>query len=712
MAAPSDSSFRCTHCDHRFSLAEGDEVRCPACLRKSGVVPERLFDGKAVSAAALSEGARPRMRGPALLLGVAAIAAAALAGWWFMAGPGEAPEPGGEIAAGAGDAALAAAEAAGVPRDAVQPWLSADPRVSSFALGLGVEGQGDEAKAQRLLEAFEKLHREGRFSKESTFDEGMEGPPRTAGEVAAAITAGTSPRLTPFELGALLVASLRALGAEASAAESLSASNAATAVRRKVLGAMVGAPAARFYDPFGGVMDAADKARPLTDVQVLAHGLALRAAWELSKGELKAAAQSADHAAILDPESAAVLALVGQIKVSSGMPDLGIADLAKAVRQAPDALGYYNLGVAYAADESLFKAASAFEKSTELDPTFGAGWLAQANLKAQRLALSPKDQHEAMIAEARALLDEAQAADPSLAGIATSRAQILLFEGKDDEARALLTEAVAKHPGDASTRVLLGQLAVRAGDFAEAAGHLETAAMADPDQAGIRQLLDVAYAGLEDWPRAIATYEKLLEVRPDAPDLRVALAGALREGGDEERSRSVLVEQMERFPKEPMAPLLLAQLAMDDEDWTKAAELARAANAGQESFEGVLVEYIALFHGGDKGGASALADRLPLLRERGYALGAQALLEQGEVEPAIQLLERALAKAPADVESAVTLAMAFRLTGRHDDAMRVRSEILEQVAQDQRADVEKEFEQAFAQIDEMLKAAVPPEDAP
>jgi tetratricopeptide (TPR) repeat protein len=681
--------YLCNHCGNTFTLSADAEIRCPKCLRKSGLADTRTLEQLTTPPS--------RGRGRALLAVAALVAGCA--GLWLAVIRPLVTEREVPTAPGDGAGALAEALAKAGAADA-QVGFAATDRVRAFATGLGGSHSGHGG--QSLLEAWESAHRAGKFAKEPLDASDMEAPPRTADALADLIASGKAPTLSAYEAVCLLYASAKALGLPLSPAVHTGSKNAGTALRRKAFGLVPTQGDPGFFDPYTGTTDQRDRARVLTDAELVGYGTALAGTFAMQEKRWGDAAKLTASAKKLVGQEPAISAQEGQIKVAQGMADLGIEDLAKAVSAAPDALGYYNLGMAYAMTESPFKAYQSIQRATELDPGLGDAWLGLANLRVQRLATVPKEEQEAAITEIQGFFDKAAACTPAPPGLGVSRAQFLVLQGKNDDAKSALEAVTKAEPEQWDAHLMLGELLLREDKAEAAVEHLERAARGylerDPQNRNARELLNLGYATLGKWDRAVAMYEEIVEKAPNEQDVRLMLAGALREAGKAEEAKKVLEEQVTRFPKDALSPLLLAQLAIDAKDWPRAIELARKSRKAEDSLEGAVVEYLALFGAEQKDDALAVADGLAKTRANARGQMAQALLEQGQVDAAQFLLRKAIELEPTEMMPAVLLYMSHLALGEAEAAEKVRAEALGRAPAEKRAEWEKQFDESKQQV--------------
>jgi tetratricopeptide (TPR) repeat protein len=628
----------------------------------------------------------------------------------LLARPGGA---GDQAPVGPGDEALvAAAQEAGVPAERVVSTFSVTEPVRELAAQTVTEGASEVARGEKLLDELRALHGKGLLQKEPVTDSPPQEPPATAGELAKKLLAKEAVQADAFEMASLLHALARAKGLSPVLAERVSTRNAATSLRRRELGVLLGEGSdARFFDPWNDVTDKGDAARVLSPAQFAAYGHGLRALFSMGQSDKAAAAEDAAWALKLYPESAPLLFLSGQLKFDSGGAEFGLAEMEKAVAAAPDALGWYNLGVAYARNESRFKGFQAFQKAVELDPRYAPGWLAIGNMELQRLASVPASKHEEVLAAAEQAFTKAKEADPNVAGLAVSEAQLLLVRDKPAEAKARLEQAIEQNPKEPDASMMLGQILFDEGKVDPALDRFEAAALLAPERPELRQMLSMAYGSTEKWDRAVTTLRKLLEAAPGARDLRPQLATALQQSGSADEARAVLESQAERFPDDRVSKMLLAQLLIDAKEHERAIGLLREVAEKETGPEPRILLYLALQKAGKPEVAAKVVEEVAAGQKDGRLVVAQVLLEQGEVQLAIEVLRDAIGKEPANTQAAVMLATALRGTGQAEAAEEVRKATLSRVPEEQREPLSAEFAEAFQQIDAMI-APQPNEPAP
>ena len=701
----SEKSYRCVLCGNDFTSEEPPK-RCPACLSSKGVQEAALASGGA-SRGAAKDGGGPTS-GVLWAVGAAVVIAAAIAGWFLFAGDGPGPEApatgAAQRASGGGGTPVtpAAVDAVAAPDPA-----AATPAVAQYATGavLAAAPDGTEAKALALREHLLSLAK-GQKLRRLSVDTGLDRRPLTADAITVALAAGeTPPPLTTLEAAAFVVALAQGAGLPADVVEEKSDQGSATSITRKRIYARV---AGVTVDPWEAEAKAAvdeAKLRPLDATTVRAFFQGLEALAAAEKQDFKGANAAVALGLGLAPDAPVLTFLKGQIAVLSGMVQFGIEDLERALAVEEDALGRFNLGVAYVQAQRFFKAHEALRRAIELDAKFAPAWLGLAQLHLARLAISPEGEQEGLIQSAQEAIEKARAIEPDAEGIAVTSAQVLLASDDERGAITVLDEAIRVHPERPQPYVLLGSLLANKGKWAELVSYLKGGLEKNPGEAQIRQLLLVAYLSQDRADEAERLLTDALAANPEMPDLRVELAGLLAQAGRKDDAHRLLEEEIQKFPESEKGALLLAQL---DLDAGKPAEAAKRLDAVLESqpgrFEALVLRYIAAAQSKDEATQKKLLDRVATAQPNGRSILAQLLLEQGLVEEGAAVLDAVLRDRPGSPGESIMLYATYVSLGRLEDAARVRAAALE-AAGDARSQMEAQLDQVLQEATRVHAAA-------
>ena len=128
-------------------------------------------------------------------------------------------------------------------------------------------------------------------------------------------------------------------------------------------------------------------------------------------------------------------------------------------------------------------------------------------------------------------------------------ARALISQGKQDEALKLLNAALSQNPGDKEAHSLRGALLVSRGK----------ASKSDESKEGIQE------------------FQALVDKNPDDLSLKLVLAKAQLESGDQSGARTQLLEILKRRPDFLEADMLLADIAMNQSNMREASRYSEAA---------------------------------------------------------------------------------------------------------------------------------------
>ena len=682
-------SYVCVLCQHEFESEELPK-RCPDCLARDGV--ERLGPAKRAAIEGGAGGSRVGLLAAAVAFVVIAGAVAA----FFLTdrGGGGSDEP----ASGAPSGGATSPGGSATPAP-VDPGVAPDPTEAGEALtalaGAQVAGGTAEEKRTALLGYLVGRVKAGKLRRHDR-EQAFERAPLRADQIATRLSAGSVPPLVSLEVASFVSALGRAAGLEGVVVEETDAPNSATSLTRKRFAAQVGGVV---VDPWAADGRAGEAKRAPVDPRIVRayfQGLGALAAAE--QEDFKQANEKVALALKLAPEEPALIFLKGQVTVLSGMVQFGIEDLERALARREDALGRYNLGVAYVQAQRFFKANESLRRAIELDPKFAGAWLALANLYLARISLSPATEREGLVRSAQEAIEKARAVDPDAEGIAPLSAQVLLAQDDERGALTVLDDAVRAHPERPHAYLLLGALLANKGSWAELVAYLKKGWKHNPDNAEIRGMLVMGYLQQGRLDEAEKILIEALAANPGQPDVRVELAGLMAQRGDGNAAHRLLEEELQRFPESDKAALLLAEIDLNANDLEKAAERADAVLARQPTlFEALALRYIVAVRQEAKTDAAALLNRVATARPNGRTVLAHLLLGEGLVEEAAAVLEVVVRDRPGSVAETVMLVGAYTAAGRDADAGRVADGALAAVPDEHRAELQRNI--AMVQVE-------------
>ncbi|HZR03930.1 MAG TPA: XrtA/PEP-CTERM system TPR-repeat protein PrsT, partial [Burkholderiales bacterium] len=258
-----------------------------------------------------------------------------------------------------------------------------------------------------------------------------------------------------------------------------------------------------------------------------------------AQGDKKGALAAAQQAAVVLPESPAVLEALGRIQLTNGDTNQAISTFGKLASLLPKSvLPLAGQADAYAAAKDWENARRTLTKALELDKN--SLGVKKAMVQISLLANEPEralteihdiqkqwpDNPEGYVVEARLLLSQRKAADaeqvlrsalakhPSV-GLSVAMINFLNTAGKGDEAESLAAQWLKQNPKDAAVAAAQGEAKMAARDYAGAQRWWRIALKAQPDSPLLLNNLAWTLGQLKD-PSAIEIAEKALKLAPNS----------------------------------------------------------------------------------------------------------------------------------------------------------------------------------------------------
>lgn len=678
MPTEAAKSYLCSSCGHRFSLEPDADKACPACLKAEGL-------------ALLPEAASGGGRGSAGLVIALALVAIGLLTWYLLR-------------SGAQDAPPSAAD---VPARTQTP----KPTLSQVPTALqqrpdevtpGVKAAADklpDAPAE-IVTAVRRAVDAGLMPGRPMLEELLDAP-RPAALLAPALEGKKVGAAGTLEVTSLASALLAAKGHTVSWGYDPGERHAATDVGARRYLLKVGSGA---WMPLDG-RPVPDEVTPLDEAGVLANVLAWRGLSALAARDFERASETLGYAGKLAPKDPTIVFTVGQIQFANEAFDAGFATMERAAEMAGggDGMTWYTLGIFAVQAERGFKAHKYLMKATELDKAFPDPWIAMAQLALDRYEMTPKDDQPAVLQEAQGHAAQAAKIDPQAPGLKTIQARLAAFEGDTDLAERLLREEIELHPRDAGAWNVLAQFLLMNDRTAQALEVLQEADDKGITDAELHALTGMVLANMNRLGEAVVALEKALAADPGSGELRPQLAQLHKALGDEGKARDLMVDHIERYPQDGNGRLLLAQLEIDAGRYDAAEIQLQAVLKDQPTaLEPLMLRYI----GQLRAGVDVSAARDAAVRAAGKRSAvAQILVEQGFPEESEAVLREALEKEPEDTLSAVILVAMLAVTGRAEEAEKIKAATLEKVVEEDRAELEAQFKVALDQAQQAIEAA-------
>ncbi len=236
-------------------------------------------------------------------------------------------------------------------------------------------------------------------------------------------------------------------------------------------------------------------------------------------------------------------------------------------------------------------------------------------------------------------------------------AEMLLELDREDEALELLESRLVYFEGNAALRAALGQIHLMRGEIGQAIEYYRRATVLAPDDTTIREELALAKMAGGRHDAAINTFEKLSEhpETRDRRDIQFSLVRAYLAHGRANDARNVLLNLANDRPT-------------DTSVWIKLGE--------------------ACWYADDMAGALRAAERVIDLaprRHEGYLLAGMVWKKRGDLERALESLDRAAGAATDQAAPLILRGLTLEDAGRPRAAMRAYREALERHPEHPRA---------------------------
>ena len=383
--------------------------------------------------------------------------------------------------------------------------------------------------------------------------------------------------------------------------------------------------------------------KPYADPQTRLRSHYLLGAIYFDKGDIPAAIATFQTCRELNPKFQPAVEKLIQIYHETGETDQAIALVEKRVTQKPSPADYNTLGIFYYDKKDVEKAIQAFEKALHIAPYHKA---ARRNL------------HQLLRAKGFKAL-----------------------AAKDFEtATAVFERVLQMEPLDAPTYQLMGNGYAQAGEFEKAIAYYQKAIDLNPVDALTRQNLAQCYNNYGvtlrnrgEWRAAIDAYQNALRLMPTLHIARTNLSDAFTRKANAHNAAGELGEAVQAYlelqklhPNETHVHNLLGELYLKKGDYAEAlSAFQHVYNANPEATH-ALHNLIAAYHH--------------------YA---RSLSDAGDYTTTIELLEKALRLAPADLNLRLSLANAYQGAGDYERASLELSRVLTQAPENPQAKEEQ-----------------------
>lgn len=402
-----------------------------------------------------------------------------------------------------------------------------------------------------------------------------------------------------------------------------------------------------------------------------------------AEGDLRAAVVDLRTVLQKEPDNMEARLLLGSVALKSGDGFEAERSLRKAVELGvPMSEVVENLGMAMLNQGSYDAVLNEIQTSLTDDPNGKRAILrirGEANLGLARNEQSDLVKRQEHVQNAEALFAEAVEQDPTDSKAKMGLAAALLMQGQRDQARNALDETIAVDPGYPRAFVARGKLNLEDGELDAAVADFtkaEELATAQRDLpltiAAISGLADTHFAR-QDLSSVKAASKRLNAVAPETFAARFLSARVAFAEKDYKVAGDYLQDILRVQPNWEPAQLLYGMVNLYEGNYQQAEShfrsvLARQPNNGQAR-QG-LVEARRL----QQDATGALELLAPSLGEQDasselLAKGGRLSLQAGDVDGGVELLERATASDPGNMQRQLDLAIAYLAAGDTDKAL-------------------------------------------
>jgi tetratricopeptide (TPR) repeat protein len=650
--------YFCPHCEKEFDLPQGQEARCPTCLRRNDLVPLGAPGIRAPRSVS-----NPRS-GLALALAVLGVLLAVGVVAWLRSRVDAPPAQGPRQAA------------------AVAPVEVPAPEVESLAL----KYQG-EAGLQRFIDEVQARVKDGGL---------VVGPgkPFLKPSMAASSWANRAPAATDeLSLAWLLTGLARAQGLDLAflqlrgvrdGGSSVGGRRLAVRLKGQVVPLLADVTDVAAFEPLS-----AGQLASLADVD---RGRTAREA-----GDFKAAAEALEAALARTPDQPQALFERCRLGMARKVAEFALPDCDRALSLARDVDGLVEAAGFYLDSALLYRAFQLANEAVALEPQSVPAWLRRAEVRLAQLSAAAQEQRAQLLQEVDQAIEKARGVDPAAPRVHLLQAKRAFLQDDYVKAADEVETELKLHPETEEAYTLLGDFYGRSQMWPELEDLYLRYLERWPNRPQGLQMAAVARMSQNRGAEAEPLLRKLLEVDPRRQGTRIQLATLLFSSERLGEAMRLLDEEREQFPDDPAAPLLKAQVLALSEKWGEAEPILTAL---LERFPRNADAYELLYtvyrrqSAPDK--ARALLERAESKLSGARHVIAERLLQGGMVQEGVEVLKETLDKDPADERAAVTLAAVYHALGRAREAQEVRAAALSRSPN--RELLEQRFNEAFEEV--------------
>ncbi len=302
--------------------------------------------------------------------------------------------------------------------------------------------------------------------------------------------------------------------------------------------------------------------------------------------------------------------------------------------------------------EEAVQAERLYERAIKLDPTFALAF-AQLSVLHSEFYWFAWDHSEERMQKSKEAVDRALRLQPDLPEGQTALAWYYYHGFQNyDRAQEILFKVINKMPNNAEAYAILSYTQRRQGKWQECMANLQKAAELDPRNVEYLQTLAHTHELLRDFPTALNYLEKALKLAPESLQLAAEKGDLLLEWkGDASYLKEILAELPDNFDPGFMVTGMKVGLMMNERDYKGALGIV-------ESFpQKVFEKQDGIFH-------------IEYFKGLLYRLLGEPEKSREALGLAIAYLELATAEHKNDPRYHCSLAQAYALIGRKEDAIR------------------------------------------
>jgi tetratricopeptide (TPR) repeat protein len=362
---------------------------------------------------------------------------------------------------------------------------------------------------------------------------------------------------------------------------------------------------------------------------------------------------------------------LGEIEKSDAMID-------RIAAQSPeDPAPFLLLSARRSREGDMEGALEAADKALEADPEDVRARLRRAELL---IDLGFRDKDEALIAEAKEIIDQVVAADPNQSDAAFVRGKLELAKGEHQKAVATLATVVENRPEWSQAHFVYGSALLLTGDIQRARAELSRSLELSASAPQARRLLTKVHSELGEHEYAIEHGRKYLTRFPEDDETRILVAQSLVRLGKLEAA----AEELSQIPEERRNVQVLyamGRLEMARQNLDGAEELLKKADALRPNTESVLSSLLSIGRArGNIDDAAARIDKAVAAEPENAKLhrlkGTVALLKR-DFPTAETHLAKAIELDPGNLDAYRQLGGLYRATGRVDETIALSEKAVE-----------------------------------